>query len=343
MSGNTVVTFGEIMLRVTPESLGERLGSAVCWRLEPGGAESNIAIALARLGVASRHVTALPEGPLGDRVLDTLQSTGVDTGYIVRSSGRMGLYFTELGCGPRAPRVLYDRMGSSFSQTMSEGYDLVGATKSAGHVHVSGICLALGEAPAKAARAFVDSRSSDATFSVDLNYRSTLWEGRQEECEAAMWALCEGADTIFANESDLRNALGLDVPTGGDLRSWEPATEECFRRLPGLKMIVVTVRETISATHHRFGAVLFKREIGREPAAVAKAVDIDNVVDRLGTGDAFDAGFIFGTMHGFADKECLDLGVGLSSLNHTTFGDGSQFGREDLEEFLGSGSTRVRR
>lgn len=337
----TVVTFGETMLRVFPASAGERPLDAREWCVEPGGAESNVAVALARLGVPARHVTRLPEGPLGDRVVEALRGPGVDTCAIARGGERVGVYFTEAGCGPRAASVVYDRAGSAFAVSVAADFDLAAAYSGATRLHVTGITPALGEGPERLLAEVVAARPDGCALSLDLNFRATLWGRRGVAAMGPMWPLVEAAETLFANESDLAAALGLPVPGPSDPAGYGDAAAACFERAPGLERVVVSLRESQSASRNRFGAVLFERDAAAPH--VAEAVEVDAIVDRVGTGDAFAAGVLEGIVAGRAPAESLARAVALAALCHSVRGDASRFGPADLDRFLADGERRVSR
>lgn len=337
----TVVTFGETMLRVFPASAGERLLDAREWRVEPGGAESNVAVALARLGVPARHVTRLPAGPLGDRVVEALRGPGVDVSAIARGGERVGVYFTELGCGPRAASVVYDRAGSAFAEAAAADFDLDAAFAGARRLHVSGITPALGEGPARTLAEVVAARPDGCALSLDLNFRSTLWARRGVAAADVMWPLVEQAGTLFANESDLADALGLPVADPSEPAGYAAAAAACFERAPRLERVVVSLRESESASRNRFGAAWFERGAG--VPVVAAPVEIDAVVDRVGTGDAFAAGVLEGLVAGRAAAETLARAVALAALCHTVLGDASRFGAADVDRFLADRGARVAR
>lgn len=334
----TVLTYGETMLRLFPASAGERLENAHSWRMEPGGSESNVAVALARLGVSSRHLTRLPPGPLGDRVVASLRAHGVDVSCVARGGARAGLYFTELGCGPRAASVLYDRDGSAFAEAGVGDYDLERAFEDVGRLHVSGITAALGSDPCATLLEVVDARPDGCALSVDLNHRATLWTRRGTGAAEVMWPLVERAETLFANESDLADALGLTVPGPGDAAGYGEAAAACFERAPALARVVVSLRESASASSNRFGAVWLER--GAD-ATVAEPRAVDPVADRVGTGDAFAAGVLEGLVAGRSAADALVRAVSLAALCHTVLGDASVFGASDIERLLSDAGGRI--
>lgn len=337
----TVVTFGETMLRVFPASAGERLTSAHDWRVEPGGAESNVAVALARLGVPARHVTRLPAGSLGDRVIEALRGAGVDTGAIARGGERVGAYFTELGCGPRAASVVYDRAGSAFAEAGAGDFDLAAAFAGATRLHVTGITPALGESPARLLAEMVAARPEGCALSVDLNFRATLWARRGVAAPEAMWPLVAQAETVFANESDLADVLGLEAPGPAHPLGYAVAAAACFERARGLRRVVVSLRESESASRNRFGAAWFERDA--VAPTVAEPAGVDAIVDRVGTGDAFAAGVLEGIESGRPPAETLSRAVALAALCHTVLGDASRFGQADVDRYLRDTGSRIDR
>lgn len=341
--GGTLVTYGETMLRLNPADAGERLVDATGFTARAGGSESNVAVALARLGMRSRHLTRLPAGSLGDRVVGELAAAGVDVSGIARGGSRVGLYWTETGSGPRPSTVLYDREGSAFAEGWASDYPSSVWDDAAG-LHVSGITSALSAHCATELVKLVDSRPEGVKFSLDLNYRSALWRWVADEdttVAEVMWDLASRADVLFANETDLRDCLGLDIDDESTPEQLDRAVQEVYRRLPRLAHLALSHRESLSASENRFGGMLFTRTDGGISAESAAPRTVVPVTDRFGTGDAFAAGVIDGLLGGRGPGAAVEFGVALAALCHTVSGDHSRFSRADVERCVADASGRV--
>lgn len=341
--GPTLVTYGETMLRLNPADAGQRVVDAAGFTARAGGSESNVAVSLARLGMRTRHLTRLPEGPLGDRVAGELAATGVDVSGIARGGSRVGVYWTETGIGPRPSTVLYDREGSAFAEGWASDYPAEVWDGAVG-LHVSGITSALSAHCATELVKLVDSRPEGVKLSLDLNYRSALWRWVADEdttVAEVMWDLASRADVLFANETDLRDCLGLDVDDTSTSEQLHQAALEVYARLPRLAHLVLSHRESPSASENRFGGMIFTRNAAGVIADVAQPRTVAPVVDRFGTGDAFAAGVLDGLLGGRGAASAVEFGVALAALCHTVAGDHSRFSRVDVERCAADASGRV--
>jgi len=340
----TTVTFGEIMLRLTPPGF-ERLLQSPTLHATFGGGEANVAASLAGFGLPAAFVTILPQAnPLADAAIGELRRFGVDTSHIARSAGRMGIYFLETGASQRASRVVYDREGSAFALA-SATIDWPRVLAGAGWFHVTGITPAVSQAAAGLAiEAARTARGMGITVSCDLNFRKNLWKWGKP-ASAVMPELVRLSDILIANEEDIQMALGVaadvDVHAGVlDRASYRRLTDAVMREYGHLRGIAVTLRESKSASHNVWSACLHD---GRE-FLLSRTYDIAHIVDRVGSGDSFAAGLIYGMQTGLGSQEALDFAVAASCLKHSIPGDINRVSVDEVKALLaGGGSGRVQR
>ncbi len=360
---NTIVTFGEIMGRLIPHGF-LRLKQALPGTLDVtfAGAEANVAASLAMLGADARFVSALPDNPLGDACLATLRGLGIDTRWVVRSArGRLGLYFLETGANQRPSRVIYDREHSSISLLPADSYDWKRALDGAAWLHVSGITPALSRQAAAATLSAVRSaKQQGLTVSCDLNFRNKLWrweEGTEPRALAqrTMREVLNDVDVLIANEEDCGDVLSIhaadtDVHAGRlNVERYPDVAREVVRQFPNLRLVATTLRESISASHNNWGAMLYEVEEDRANYAPCRdghyqPYEIRNIVDRVGGGDSFAAGLIFGMLEWGFDQasRALDFAAAASCLAHSILGDFNYVSRQEVEALAaGSSSGRV--
>ena len=338
------VTFGEIMLRLTPPGF-ERLLQSPTLHATFGGGEANVASSLVGLGLPAAFVTILPQAnPLADAAIGELRRFGVDTSHIARSAGRMGIYFLETGASQRASRVVYDREGSAFALA-SATIDWPRVLAGAGWFHVTGITPAVSRAAANLAiEAARTARGMGIMVSCDLNFRKNLWKWGKPASDV-MPHLVQLSDILIANEEDIQMALGLaadvDVHAGVlDRASYRRLAEAVMHEYGHLRGIAVTLRESKSASHNVWSACLHD---GRE-FLLSRTYDIAHIVDRVGAGDSFAAGLIYGMQTGLGSQEALDFAVAASCLKHSIPGDINRVGVDEVKALLaGGGSGRVQR
>lgn len=339
-----VVTLGEIMLRL--RALGhERLFQSDLMEATFGGGEANVAVSLAQWGVVARFVSALPEGPLGDAALGRLRAFGVDVSRVIRHPGRLGIYFLEAGAAQRPSSVVYDRDGSAMALAGPAEFDWPDILSGARWFHVSGITPALSASAAEVALAGITAaRAAGLATSVDLNYRAKLWRYGRTAPEV-MRTLVEHADVVIGNEEDCQKALGIEVDvdvTAGhlDVAPYERLTGRMLDEFPSLSAVAITLRESRGADINGWSACLRDGEGFR----LGHAYDILDTVDRVGTGDAFAAGLIYGRLQGLTGAEGLDFAIAAGCLKHSIPGD---FNRVSLAEVhrlaAGDASGRVSR
>lgn len=331
------VSFGEVMLRMSPpgRELPFQTPRLDMW---VGGSEANVATQLARLGHATRFVSAVPANALGEAAVAHLRGAGIDVGHVQRRDGRMGLYFATLGAGLRATDILYDRAYSSFASTPATAWDwdmiLVGADR----LHLSGITAALG--PGGAESAILAARAASrlgVPVSFDGNYRARLWEAWNGDPRAILTELVGHADLLFGNHRDISLLLGASFDGDGPERRRE-AAEAAFERFPRLELIASTARHAEDADRNRISARLDMRGSQTQTDEII----IAGIVDRIGAGDAFAAGILHALRSNLDLAEMARTGLALTALKHTIPGDVSLFSQRDIDQFL-EGVTDIRR
>jgi 2-dehydro-3-deoxygluconokinase len=339
-----VVTFGEIMLRLSPPGF-ERLLQTPAFVATFGGGEANVAVSLAHFGCESWYVTRLPAHAIGDAALRALRAEGVRTEAIVRGGERLGIYFVEAGASQRASAVIYDRAHSAISQMPPDAVDWPRVLDDAAWFHVTGITPALGSRAAAAMRAgMAAARAAGARISVDLNYRKKLWS--EAEAQTAMRPIVKGIDVVIANEEDLQAVLGVQVPSADvtkaalDLGGYRDAADRVARDFD-VRMVAITLRESISASDNGWSGALW--DASTQTFHVSQRYDV-RLVDRVGGGDSFAAGLIYGLTNGRSPDAALRFAVAASALKQTIPGDFNRVSADEVERLVGGdASGRVRR
>jgi 2-dehydro-3-deoxygluconokinase len=338
-----VVTFGEIMLRLSPPGR-QRFGQARSFNALYGGGEANVAVSLANFGVPVEFVTRLPANDLGEACLQFLRQYGVGTGNILRGGDRLGLYFMENGAAQRGSKVIYDRAGSSFASLQPGMFDWREILKGATWFHWTGITPAVSEGTAAACLEAVKiARELDLTVSCDLNYRAKLWKWGKPagEVMAELVALC---DLAVANEEDAEKVFGIsaadtDIKTGKvSAEKYGAVCQQLARRFPRLKTIAITLRGSLSASHNTWSGALWKEG----SYFSAPTYDIADIVDRVGAGDSFAAGLICALNQANPEAQhALEFAVAASALKHTIPGDFNLATAAEVET-LAAGNTSGR-
>ena len=307
----SVVTFGELLLRLSPPGEQRLLESPVLHTFF-GGAEANVAVALRHLGVPSSYITRLPEGPLGDAGLDALRREGVAVDRVLRGGFRLGLYFVEPGADLRTMRVVYDRAGSAFSQITPADVDWAAVLADAPWLHGTGITPALGDGPAAAlSDGFAAAHKRDVTVSLDLNYREALWRGRDPR--PVLEPLARQANVLIGNREAVRAMLGVEA--SGDALA--PALADRF----GCRAVAITEREILGPREHAWSAVLYD---SRARAVVRSHRHVVQVVDRVGGGDSFTAGLIAALLAKRSPQDVVEFAAAAGALK---LGQAGDFGR----------------
>ena len=341
----TTVTFGEIMLRLAPPGF-ERFLQTPQLVATFGGGEANVAVALATFGMPARYVTLLPpDHPIADAAVAELRRFGVDTTQIVRAAGRMPVYYVETGANQRASKVVYDRAYSPVALAQPGAVNWDAALADCGWFHTTGITPAISASAADLAlEAVRTARQKGITVSCDLNYRKNLWKWGKPAAEV-MRELVRFVDVAIANEEDCQMALGIqaavDVDSGRlEHEQYARLTAKVLSEFPNLKMIAVTLRESRSASHNGWSACLYD---GHE-FTLSRHYEITHIVDRVGGGDAFAGGLIYGLQTMDAPRDALEFAVAASCLKHSIPGDFNRFSVDEVRQLLKSGgSGRVQR
>src|ERR1700675_88274 len=341
----TTVTFGEIMLRLAPPGF-ERILQTGQFVATFGGGEAYVSVALAQLGLPAAFVTVLPEkNPVADAVVGELRRFGVDTSRIVRGKGRMGVYYVEAGANQRPSKVVYDRENSAIALAKPGSIDWDRTLADAGWFHVTGITPAISSSAADLAlEAAKKAQARGITVSCDLNYRKNLWKWGKPAAEV-MRELVKNIDIAIANEEDVQMALGIeaevDVHSGKlDRAQYEKLTAKVLAQYPNLKAIAITLRESKSASHNGWSACLNDRN----EFLVSRTYDITHIVDRVGAGDSFSGGLIWGLQTLPSRRDALEFAVAASCLKHSIPGDFCRLTREEVNTLLqGDCSGRVQR
>jgi 2-dehydro-3-deoxygluconokinase len=341
-----VVTFGEIMLRLSPPG-HLRFTQARGFDAVYGGGESNVAVSLANYGIPATFVTRLPSHEIGEACLQFLRQNGVETAHILRGGDRLGIYFLETGAAQRGSKVVYDRAGSSFAAIQPGLFDWDRILEGAGWFHWTGITPAVSRGAAEAClEAVKAARKHGLTISTDLNYRAKLWKWGKSAGEV-MSELVELCDVAIGNEEDAEKVFGIRA-AGADAAAGKVSAdpyrivcEKLHERFPGLKSIAITLRGSLSASHNTWSAILWKE--GR--FFTAPTYDIPHIIDRVGSGDSFVGGLIYG-LWTYADdpQKALNFSVAASALKHTIFGDVNLVSLQEVESLMGGdASGRVSR
>ena len=338
------VCFGEIMLRLSPPGF-ERLFQSPQLQATFGGGEANVAVSLAQFGCDSSYVTRLPRNPIGDAAIRALRAEGVGVEHVVRGGSRLGIYFAETGASQRASTVVYDRAHSSISAMQPDGIAWPTVLSGADWFHVTGITPALGANGAEATRqAIAAARAAGIRVSVDLNYRKKLWT--EAQAREVMTPMMRQVDVVIANEEDLQSVLGVhvegtDVTTGLlDIEGFRNAAERVTREF-GPRMVAITLRESTSASDNGWSAALWDADTGTMHRS--QHYDV-RLVDRIGGGDSFAAGLIYGVVTGRTPEAALRFAVAASALKQTIPGDFNRVTVDEVDRLAGGdASGRVQR
>ena len=338
------LTFGEIMLRLKAPGL-ERFFQSPMLEATFGGGEANVAVSLSNYGLDAAFLTVLPENAIADACIMDLRRFGVDTGRIIRGAGRLGIYYLEPGANQLPSKVVYDRAHSSIAQAKPGDINWECALDGVDWFHITGITPAISEsAKDLSLEAVKEAKKRGITVSCDLNYRKNLWKYGMRAAEV-MRELANYVDIAIANEEDVQKSLEItadvDVKSGElDRGKYRLLTEKVLAAYPEMKMIAITLRESKSASWNGWAACLNDRTGFYE----SKQYEIRNIVDRVGGGDSFAGGLIYGLTHYDDMQTALEFAVGASCLKHSIPGDYNRVGVSDVEKLIqGDGSGRVQR
>jgi 2-dehydro-3-deoxygluconokinase len=339
-----VVTFGEIMLRLSPPGFERFLQSPVLGATF-GGGEANVAVCLAQFGIESEYITRLPSHAIGEAAIRALRAEGVRTDRILRGGSRIGIYFAEAGASQRGSQVIYDRARSSIAEMEPDAVDWNAILAGAAWFHTTGITPALGAKSAEAtSRALAAAKAQGVRVSVDLNYRKKLWS--EAQAQAIMGPLMRYVDVVIANEEDLQSVLGVKVPgtdvTSGQLNidGFRQAAEQVTRDF-GPPTVAVTLRESVSASDNGWSGLLWESTTGR--LHHSQRYDV-RLVDRIGGGDSFAGGLIYGLVTGRSPEAALRFAVASSALKQSIPGDFNRVTVDEVDKLVaGDASGRVQR
>jgi 2-dehydro-3-deoxygluconokinase len=340
-----VVTLGEVMLRLKSPGF-ERLFQSAMLEATFGGAEANVAASLAQFGVDVRFVSAIPDNPIGDACVAAMRSFGVDMSTVKREGQRLGVYYLETGSNQRPSRVTYDREGSAIARAKASDFDWSAIFDGADWFHVSGVTPAISASAAELSIAATGAaRERGITVSVDYNYRKNLWKYGKQAPEV-MRKLVALATVGIANEEDCQKALGIELkrdpkPAPHGKEAFGELAERVLEQFPNLERQAITIRESHSADHNGWSAVMHNRS----ELLSSQHYEIHNIVDRVGAGDSFAAGLIYGLReYRHSDAMALYFAAAASCLKHSIPGDIHRVGvAEVLQLVSGDQSGRVQR
>jgi 2-dehydro-3-deoxygluconokinase len=360
------LAFGEIMARIAPPGVRrwrQSLPGAV--EITWGGGEANVCASLAMFGEPVRYLTALPRTPIAEALADTLRGLGIDSGHILwRKEGRLGLYFVEAGANQRGSTVIYDRAGSAVSLASAGEYDFDAALAGVRQLHVTGITPAISAAAAEANLELLRrAKAAGVAVSCDLNFRKKLWRWQagvapRELARKCMAEALQYVDLVIANEEDAADVLdihaaGTNVAAGRiNAEAYQQVARRIVERFPNVARVAITLRESVSADHNNWGAMLYEAASDKSHFAPLDAsgnyapYEIRDIVDRVGAGDSFAAGLL----HALAGEDfcrpelAIQFAVAASCLKHTIHGDFNYVTREEVAALAAGNATgRVQR
>jgi 2-dehydro-3-deoxygluconokinase len=341
-----VLTFGEIMLRLSTPGF-ERFTQASRFEVQFGGGEANVAVSLANFGIPVKYITRLPENDLGQACLMELKRHGVEVDQVVRGGERLGIYFLETGAVARASQVIYDRAHSSMASLQPGMVDWKSVFEGVTWFHWTGITPAIAAGTAKACLEGIEvANKMGITVSTDLNYRKNLWK-YGESASRVMPDLVAGCDLILGNEEDAEKVFGIRPETEDathkhpEATAYESVCRQLMARFPKARKVIITLRGSVSASHNTWSGVLWDGKTLFQ----APEFNITHIVDRVGGGDSFMAGLIYGLLTWPGnDQKALDFAAAASCLKHTIPGDFNLVSVEEVERLMqGDASGRVRR
>jgi 2-dehydro-3-deoxygluconokinase len=312
-----VVTFGEIMMRLKTPGV-QRFAQAQLFEATFGGGEANVAVSLAQFGLQPTFVTALPDNPLADNVVRMMKGFGVRVDGPRMPDSRLGLYFMENGANQRSGQVVYDRTGSAFADLKPGEVNWPTIFDGAGWLHVSGISPAVSaSAAAVTLEAVRTAKNMGLTVSLDINHRAKLWryDGDPSAIMRSLIGLC---DVLIAGREDCQKSIGLHGEGDPDTPEYfETLTSNVMKEFPDVHTVAVTIRDTKTAEHHDWAACMRTRT----QMLFSRKYEIRNIVDRVGSGDAFAAAIIYGLNEAFESQEALEFAAAANCMKHSIEGD----------------------
>ncbi len=338
-----IVTLGEIMMRLQPSGY-KRFMQADSFDIVFGGGEANVAVSLAQFGEDVAFVTKLPRNAIADKCVKELKGWGVDVSKIVRGGDRMGIYFCEKGCSQRGSNVIYDRAGSAIANIGENDLDISAVLDGAEWLHWTGITPAISDAMAEVTeKILIEAKRRNVTVSCDLNYRKKLWS--REKANAVMSKLVKYVDVLISNEEDCKDVFSIeaentDINSGViSQKGYEGIGKRLMEKFPNIKYVAFTLRESVSASCNGWSAML----IDGKNVYKSKKYTID-IVDRVGGGDSFGAGLIYGLKNKLGEQNAIEFAVAASCIKHTVEGDFNIASVDEVNKLAGGdGSGRVQR
>ena len=337
-----IVTMGELMLRLSTPG-NSRFVQSDSFYVNYGGGEANVAVSLQNYGNEAFFVSKIPANELGQAAINSLRRFGVHTSFVARGGSRLGIYYLETGSSLRPSKVIYDRAHSSISEAMPEDFDFDSIFRDADWFHWSGITPALSKNMSECVRlACIAAKKAGVTISCDLNYRHKLWSAK--EAQEVMCLLMEFVDVCIGNEEDAEKCLGFrpdaDVESGKTEADGYKSIFQGMVKKFGFKYVVGTLRESFSASHNGWKALIYDGKEFYE----SRRYEINPIVDRVGGGDSFSAGIIHGLANGKTMDWALEFAVAASALKHTIPGDVNMVSLQEVESLMnGNGNGRVER
>jgi len=338
------ITFGEIMLRLKPPNW-ERFFQSPLLEATFGGGEANVAVGLARFGLNVSYVSVIPNNLIGDACIGELRRQGVDTSLIVRKGNRLGIYFLEAGANQRPSKVVYDRSHSAIAEAKPGDINWDKVFDGVSWFHITGITPAISLSSSELSlEAVKKAREKGITISCDLNFRKKLWK-HGKSAPGVMGELVKYTDIVIGNEEDCQKSLGIkvdvDVESGRlQTEKYRELTDRVLNLYPNIKKIAITLRESYSANYNGWLAVLNNRE----EFIISKKYEINNIIDRVGGGDTFASGLIYGFNNLHSDRQALEFAVAASCLMHSIPGDLPLLTVEEVKNIAGGATSgRVQR
>jgi 2-dehydro-3-deoxygluconokinase len=340
-----IITFGEIMLRLATPGY-QRFAQATTFEATYGGGEANVAVSLSNFGMSTSFVTRLPNNDLGQACAMNLRKFGVGTDHINYGGERLGIYYLETGAVNRPSKVVYDRAYSSFSEVKPEMFDWDKIFEGAEWFHWTGITPAVSEGAAQAClEACKVAKAKGIKISCDLNYRAKLWKWGKKAGEV-MPELVSYCDVILGNEEDAEKVFGIKASSVNvekgvvDAHAFQSVCQDLMAKFPEAQKVIITLRGSVNANHNTWSGVLYDGKTLYQ----SKAYNITHIVDRVGGGDSFMGGLIYGLLSYESDQQALNFAVAASCLKHTIPGDFNMVTVAEVEALMGGDSSgRVQR
>lgn len=328
-----VLTLGEIMLRLSTVEI--RLAETSEMQAHYGGGEANVAISLANFGHQAYFASKVPDNALGLAVKRHLNRFGVHTDYLLFGGQRLGIYFLEQGFGIKAANVVYDRAYSSFSQMKENEWERLDLFAGIDLFHLSGITPALSPAWVELLiKLMQEAKSRKVKISFDINFRGKLWS--QAQASVALKQILPYVDYLSAGKLDAQYLLGIE--NAQDL-SLEQCYQEIKKRYPNIQVIYSTNRTILSAKHNQLQGTIYSQNQYYK----SEVIDIPDIIDRVGGGDAYSAGILHGLLSGYSAQEIVNFATAASALKHMVYGDCNQFTLEEVQAYLKNGSSKINR